>query len=57
MATYVSTVKNLVLIKDKIQIKFAGGRYETGDKNIIKIIDSFAKSIPEAKIKEIKGGE
>lgn len=57
MATYISTAKNLVIIKDKVIVKFAGGRYETGDKAVMKVIESYAKAIPEANIKEIKGGE
>lgn len=57
MATYRSTSKNLIIATDKIVIKFAGGIYETADKNKIKIIEHFAKAIPEVNIKEIKGGE
>lgn len=57
MATYISTAKNLVIVKDKVIVKFAGGRYETGDKAVMKVIESYAKAIPEANIKEIKGGE
>lgn len=57
MAVYQSRSKNLQIIKDNTVIKFSDGRYETSDKNIIKIIESYAKSIPEVKIREIKGGE
>lgn len=57
MATYRSTSKNLIIATDKTVIKFAGGIYETTDKSKIKIIEHFAKAIPEVNIKEIKGNE
>lgn len=57
MAVYKARPKNLTLIKDKTVITFNGGLYETSDKSIIKIIEGYAKSIPELMIQEIKSGE
>lgn len=57
MAIFKSRSKNLTIIKDKNVIKFFDGTLETSDKAIIKIVEAYAKSIPEARIHEIKGGE
>ena len=57
MALYKSRSKNLTIIKDKTVIRFYNGQCETKDKAIMKIIEDYAKSVPEVRIQEIKSGE